>query len=246
MKKIAVLNQKGGVGKTVTVLNLSHGLAMQGFTTLMIDGDPQSTLSGILLQEDTDETIYPVLKGDIPARECIQEVRENLFLLPSDPRLARFDGVTGILKDKLKDVKTFDYIILDGMPSLGYLTAEYLRYVDHALIPVKTDYLSLRGLLKVLDLIFIIQEERGVNLSILGYLPCQYDARRVLDRDVLEILKKRFKKDVFKPIRQNVSIAVSPSWGETIFEYQKNSYGAADYKRLVKEVIKRTGGGKHG
>ena len=245
MISIAIANQKGGVGKTITALNVSCGLAQKGHKVLVIDGDPQAILTSIFIKEAVRNSLYSVLKDEASIDDCVVEVKESLFLLPADPRLARIDLEIGGLKDRLKHVKTYDYVIIDSLPSLGDLAREYLVFAHYVLIPIKTDYLTLRGTAKILDLVSIVQEEHNPRLKVLGYLPCQYDSRRVLDRDVLGVLQKRFSKDVFKPIRQNIALAVSPSWGQSIWEYQRSSNGAKDYDRLIREILKRTGEGKH-
>ena len=238
MNKIAVTNQKGGVGKTLTVLNAAHGLALRGYRVLMIDCDPQAALSTIYLRPPITRSMFDLLiEGGNPL-DYIVEVRERLSLLPADPRLARLEGSQGdySLKDRLGSLKGFDFILVDCGPSLGQLVVSVLNYVRWDIIPVKTDYFSLQALPKTHGLIEVVKE-LNPGLRILGHLPCQYDQRRILDREALLSLRRDYKA-VFAPIRQNVSLAESVSWGQSIFEYRKRSTGAEDYGKLVKSIIK--------
>ena len=243
-KNIAIVNQKGGTGKTLTTLNLSHGLTLQGKKVLMIDLDPQGSLTSILLRQPINKSVIDLMRGKEEPEDYIFKLQDkkNLFLLPSDSRLAKIEkeqqkGREFLLKRAMIRLKGFDFIIVDCGPSLGLLTIVALVFADHIIIPVKTDYLSLQGLVKINDLIEIVKESLNPDLKNLGYLPCQYDKRRVLDREVFSLLKKRFK-NVLNPIRQNISLGESPSWGQSIFEYKEDSKGAEDYQGLVKAILR--------
>ena len=238
--KIAIATQKGGVGRTTSALNISHKVASEGYKTLMIDLDSQASLSAIHIKETIERSLFDLLEGQGKPGDYITEIKDNLFLLPSDSRLARIEGKKeSILRDTMAGARGFDFIVLDCPPSLGFMTTAALVYADYVIIPVKTDYLSLQGLVKINLLIDIVREDKNLNpgLKILGYLPCQYDQRRVLDRQVLEVLRTRFKT-IFEPIRINVNLSESVSWGESIFEYRKHSRGAQDYRKLIKAILK--------
>ena len=244
MQRIAITNQKGGVGKTVTALNLAHGLARKGRKVLLVDFDSQASLTSILLKDEVEGTIYDLISAGGDPDEYIYDLSDKagLRFLPSDSRLARIESVNdkgreALLKHNLGTLRGFEYVIIDCAPSLGLLTVNALVAAEGVIIPVKTDYLSLQGIVKINSLVDIVQGEFNKGLRILGYLPCQYDRRRVLDNEVLSIMNKRFK-NVFPPIRQNISIGESPSWGQSIFEYRADSTGAKDYERLVKAVMK--------
>jgi len=244
MVKIAVVNQKGGVGKTLTVLNFAHGLALKGKRVLMIDLDSQAALTAIHIREPIRKSLFDLLQGKGRPADYIREIKANLFLLAADSRLARLESEQRknkelLLKESLTGLKGYDFIILDCGPSLGILALAALTYSNYAIIPVKTDYLSLQGLIKINDLIEVVQEGPNPGLEVLGYLPTQFDKRRLLDREVISILKKKFK--TFNPIRQNISLGESVSWGKSIFEYRKRSTGAADYNRLIKTILKELG-----
>jgi len=244
LQKIAITNQKGGVGKTVTALNLAHGLARKKKRTLLIDFDSQASMTSILFRDPVERSVYDLLTAGGRPGDYVTELqqKDGLLFLPSDSRLARIESTQAkdkgkLLSRALADLRGFDYVIIDCPPSLGLLTVNALAFAAGVIIPVKTDYLSLQGIVKINDLVEIVRDGLNPGLKIRGYLPCQYDRRRVLDNEVLSIIWRRFER-VYKPIRQNISVGESPSWGKSIFEYRPGSTGAKDYDGLVREILK--------
>jgi len=247
-KVIALANHKGGTGKTTSVVNLGAGLAQAGKRTLLVDVDPQSNLTVSLGYRDTPEkTVYDVLAGEIPAEEGIFVHRENLSLLPSTLDLAgaeielqsRF-GREYVLKEALEPVlKEYDYLLIDAPPSLGLLTINALVASTEVYVPVQCEFLALHGLSKFLDIVKTVQKANKA-LQVGGILATRYDGRKVLNRDVVDMLKERFSEPLFETmIRDNISLAEAMLVGEPIFAYAPNSYGAKDYGKLVEEVIRR-------
>lgn len=244
MRILTTANQKGGVGKTVTALNLGQSLARKGIKTLLVDLDPQSTLTTIFIRETVEESLYDFLGGKGKAQDFIYSIDNNLFVFPANNRLSRVEREAEedftLLKKGISRIRGYDVMIIDSPPSLGVLTANALTAADFVLIPTKTDYLNLQTIISILGLAYSVQENHNQGLEILPPLPTQFDSRRVLDRQVLDLLKKRFNK-VLKPIRQNVDIAVAPSWGQSIFQYSPKSKGSEDYRALVNYINKKIG-----
>lgn len=248
----AVVNSKGGVAKSTTTANTGAALAAMGEKVLLIDLDPQASLTyGLGYQaHDLKETIYNALLG-----EKFTPIHRGEFdLIPSNLRLAeaefRLFGRPGrelLLKKALKGVtEKYDFVLIDCPPSLGLLTTNALTCVDGGLvIPIQTEFLALQGL-SALDYIQAeIKELLNPDLKIFGVLATRFDARKILNKDVLTAIQGDFKEAVFDTvIRDNVSLAESPAAGKTIFEYAPHSNGAEDYRCLAKEFLTRAKNGK--
>lgn len=254
MKKIAVINQKGGSGKTTTAANLGAGLAKLGKRILLIDMDPQAHLTQSLLGAEArsiEGDVYRVLRGDIALQGALVECC-GLQLLPSSLDLAageiEFASVPGrelLLKEALKGIRSFDFIFIDCPPSLGLLTVIALTAVRGIIVPLQVEFLALHSLSKLLETIDLVKKRLNPRLEISGILATRYDKRKRLNREVIEGAKKHFGKKLYKTyIRENISLAEAPSFGESIFEYSPRSNGAADYEALAKEFLRREG--KHG
>ena len=245
-RKIAVFNQKGGVGKTTTVINLADALANKGHRVLILDLDPQgNATSGLNIDKDRDEMIYDFLLGD--EGDFIVPVKENLDIIPSGATLAgieiefaRRDGWQTVLKEDMTQLEGYDYIIMDCPPSLGILSILALTAADGILIPVQCEYYALEGLSQLMESIQLVRGGFNPELEIEGVLLTMYDGRTNLSMQVVEEVKNYFKDAVFSTvIPRNVRLAEAPSYGMSILDYDKNSRGAKAYAALADEVEKR-------
>jgi chromosome partitioning protein len=248
-KTIAVLNQKGGVGKTTTAVNLGAYLAKQGSSVLIVDLDPQgNATSGLgLNKHELPETMYEVLFQPELAIKAIQETDiPRLQVLPANANLAGAEVqlVSEMQREiRLKNVLspfTQDYIFIDCPPSLGLLTVNALCAADYVLIPVQTEYYALEGLSQLLSTIQRVKETVNPGLEVLGVLLTMYDSRTSLSDQVKAEVRKHFGDKVFGTvIPRNVRLAEAPSFGQPISEHDKWSKGARAYKALAKEVMNR-------
>jgi chromosome partitioning protein len=258
MRSIAVINQKGGVGKTTTAVNLSAALAELGNRVCLIDLDPQAhaSLHLGLTPEGQQQSVYQVLCGQASIADVRCWVNPQLAVVPAHLDLAAAElelaGEVGrelILRDKLaEDEESFDYIILDCPPSLGVLTLNALTAVDEVLLPLQPHYLALHGLSKLLKTIEIVAHRLNPVLHLTGIVLCMYESGTRLaaevTRDVEEFLTLRSQgrgawagaKFFQTHIRRNIRLAEAPSFGQTIFQYAPTSNGAEDYRNLAAEV----------
>jgi len=243
MRKIALVNQKGGVGKTTTAVNLSAALAQLDRRVLLIDLDPQSnaTISFGIPPHQQKVTSYSVLNG-----EPLQPVRvsENLHLIPSNIELAGAEmelastiGRETVLRDGLAGLSGYDFVLLDCSPSLGLLSINALSYVSEVMIPLQCEFLALHGISLLIRTIDLVKKRLNPGLEITGVIPSMYDSRKSLARETVVEIESYFKEKVFKSkIRTNVRLAEAPSHGKSIFDYAPESYGAEDYMALAREV----------
>jgi chromosome partitioning protein len=258
MRRIAVLNQKGGVGKTTTTVNLAAALAADGHKTLVLDLDPQAhaTLHLGLLPGRSGPSLYEVLTQNMPLADVRREVAPNLFICGSHIDLAGAEleliGMVGrevILRDQLEaDDETFDYILMDCPPSLSLLTLNALCAAREVLIPLQAHFLALHGLSKLLETIHLVAKRVNRDLRVSGVLLCLYDAGTRLGGEVIEDLDRFFDNKRSGPlpwsdaqvyrtrIRRNIRLAECPSFGQSIFQYAPSSRGAEDYASLAAEV----------
>ena len=241
-KIIAVLNHKGGVGKTTTTINLAAALQQKKKRVLAIDMDGQANLTesfGLSIEEE--QTVYGAMKGKYPLP--LVETAGGVTVVPSaEAELINEPGRELILNGligKLLENRKFDYILIDCPPSLGLLTLNALTAADYLIIPVQAQFLAMRGMAKIMNVIATVQERLNPKLAIGGIVITQFDKRKTLNKSVAELVKDSFCEKVFKTvIRDNVSLAEAPIKGKNIFEYSRNSNGAKDYMALAQEVLK--------
>lgn len=245
VRTIAVMNQKGGTGKTTTTVSLAHGLAEAGYRTLVIDMDSQGNV-GVCLGVEGKRNLYHVMVEGADPSEAIVEARPNLYLLPSDNLLAKVEvhlaHVTApakVMKARFREVVDYDYIILDCGPSLSLLNQNALYFADQVLIPVACDYLSLVGVKQILRTLKGIQEQLRHPITILGVLPTFYDVRNRISHEVMRTLERYFGDKVMHPVRINTRLKEAPSKQKSIFEYAPASGAASDYQALVDRVVEQ-------
>lgn len=245
---IAVLNQKGGVGKTTTAVNVGAYLARQGNSVLLVDLDPQAnTTSGLGLHKaEAEAGTYEVLLGQSDLAMALKPALDNLYVLPTDARLAalEIELVEQVERElalkRALATATHDYIIIDCPPALSLLTVNALAAADSVLIPVQAEYYALEGLSQLLQVVQMVRSGLNPSLELLGVVMTMYDTRTTLSNQVKQEVERHFGDKVFDVvIPRNVRLAEAPSYGKAIVDYDKWSKGAKAYKNLAKEVHKR-------
>lgn len=266
MRSIAMMNQKGGVGKTTTAVNLCAALAATGLRTCLVDLDPQAhaTLHFGIEPKPEELSIYHVLTGKTQIGEALRQVAENLWVVPSSLDLTAAElelvSVIGreiILRDKLRDdPPPVDYLLIDCPPSLGILTLNALAAASEVFIPLQPHYFALHGLSKLLETIDLVAARLNDKLKLSGVILCMYDGGTRLAVEVGQDVDEFFRNargqtipwadaQIFQTrIRRNVRLAEAPSFGKSIFQYAPDSHGAEDYQRLAAEVLGGQGQGE--
>jgi chromosome partitioning protein len=250
-RRIAILNQKGGTGKTTTAVNLAAGVAERGHKTLLIDTDAQGNV-GVSLGVAGEQSLYHVLVDGLDPTDAAVPVRQHLDVITADQTLAaaeiwlaRQEPATRsrVMTKRLNLMQVsrrYDYVVVDCGPSLNLLNQNALSYADEVVIPVTCDYLALVGVKQVLRTIKDVERHLQHAVRIAAVLPTFYDGRTRLAREVLETLQGHFKQKCLEPIRANTRLAEAPSHRKSIFEYAPQSHGAADYNRVVDWLIQST------
>ena len=250
-KIIAIANQKGGVGKTTTSINLSACIAAKGKKVLVIDIDPQgNTTSGYGIEKnELENTIYELILGDCSIEDCIlKEVFPNISILPSNVNLAAAEieliGVEKkeyILKNEVDWVKDkYDFIIIDCPPSLSLLTVNAMTTADSVLVPIQCEYYALEGLSQLIHTVNLVKERLNPELDMDGVVFTMYDSRTNLSAQVVDNVKSHLNQNVYKTlIPRNIRLAEAPSYGKPINMYDPKSAGAESYMSLAEEVIHR-------
>ncbi len=250
-KIIAIANQKGGVGKTTTSVNLAASLGVLEKKVLLIDADPQANAtSGLGLDvESIEKGTYQILEHTIKAQDAILETSSpNVHIIPAhidlvaiEIELVDKDEREYMLKKAIESLKSqYEYILIDCAPSLGLLTLNALTAADSVMIPIQCEYFALEGLGKLLNTVKSVQKVHNENLDIEGLLLTMYDSRLRLSNQVVEEVQKHFNEMVFKTIIQrNIRLSEAPSYGESIINYDASSKGASNYLSLAHEIIKK-------
>jgi chromosome partitioning protein len=247
---IALVNQKGGVGKTTSVINIGAGIAGLGKRVAVVDLDPQAHLTSSLgiRAHELENTVYEVLKGEAEIQRAVIE-RDGLTVVPStldlsgaEVELSNEAGREFLLREALEALEGYDYILLDAPPSLGLLSLNALTASSHLIIPLQAEFLALQGMSKLLETIEKVKGRLNKKLDISGIIVTHYDGRKNLNREVAEKITGHFGEKVFKRfVRDNISLAEAPSFGLDIFKYRPSSHGAEDYMALSKEILERHG-----
>ncbi|MDO1450750.1 ParA family protein [Rhodocytophaga aerolata] len=249
-KVITVLNMKGGVGKTSSVINISAILKEKGNKVLLIDLDAQANLTqGLGISDDLDKTTYTLLRRDFKIEEVIYK-KDGIDIIPSSIDLSVADLELSsrtlrelILQNLLEPVKNkYDYILIDCPPNLGLLTINAIAASDYYLIPLQAEYFALRGLVKLIEAIDFIRSETRTNIQLAGVFLTRFNKQKTLSKDVADVAKEQLKGKLLKSfIRENIAIAESQAEGLSIFEYDKKfnkeSNGAVDYRNLTTEIL---------
>lgn len=250
--RIAVLNQKGGCGKTTTSINLSACLAEMGYRILLVDLDPQAhaTLGLGIVGEDLEHAVYHLLLRDnLSALQVMQPTfHRNLKILPANGLLASaqmellsIPNRDRLLKNRLDELKDlFDFVLMDCPPSLNIITINALTAASRVIVPIQTQYYSLDGMRELFKTIALVRENSNPDLEILGILPTLFDGRTKMNRAMLEALKEYFRGQVFQSvIRLNAALAECPMVGQPVTCYAPGSRGTSDYRQLAEEVLVR-------
>ena len=254
MKVIAFVNQKGGVAKTTSALNIGAALAIEGKKVLLIDLDPQGSLSKCAGFRDLDNapTTYEVIKGEADINSAIMTKQgvAAYDLLPTDIRMSGAEielisvpGRDTLLREALEGLKRpYDYVLIDCSPSLNILTLMALTAADELIIPVAAQYMPLDGMAQLLPTVELVKKRLNKGLEVGGVIITMYDSRRSLDKEIIEAVRAKFPSQTFKTVvKNNSKLAEAPTFGKDIFEYEPKSSGAEAYRAIAKEIIEREG-----
>ncbi len=243
MRTIAISNNKGGVGKTTSTVNIAAALEILGRKVLVIDMDPQAHTTYHLGYQPADlkNGIFEVLKGERYYDEVIRH-RNGMDVIPATPDLKDIDFLPFpakefLLKDALANLNEYDYVLIDCPPSLGILTLNALSWCREILIPLQCEFLSFQGMYNLYEGVQMVKKRLNKQIKISGIIGTMYDKKKKSDREIINETKDKLPGKLFKTlIRENEHLKVAPSWGKTIFEFKPDSTGAVDYLELTKEI----------
>jgi chromosome partitioning protein len=246
MKTISISNNKGGVGKTTSTVNIAAALQLMDKKVLVVDMDhqAQTTYHFGVNPKDLKQAIYDVLKGDRKYEDILID-RKGIHLIPSNTALRGIEFLPipakeFLLRDALEGVSGYDYVLIDCPPSLGILTLNALTYSQEIYVPLQVQFLPFHGMYNLFEAVEMVKKRLNKNVTITGIIATMFNAKKTINKEVLRETEKRLPGKLFKTlIRDNVSLQEAPSWGKTIFEYKPESHGAIDYMNLTREIIKR-------
>ena len=244
MRIIAISNNKGGVGKTTSTVNIAAGLQILGKKVLVIDIDHQSqtTYHFGIKPNDLKYSIFEVIKGEVPFNEILIE-RNGIDILPSKPDLKDLDFLPFpakefLLKEALSKLDGYDYVLIDCPPSLGILTLNALTYATEIFVPLQLQFLPFHGMYNLFEGLEMVKNRLNKTIDVTGIIGTMYSSNKSINKEVIDETEKRLPDKLFNTIiRENVSLQEAPSWGQTIFEYKPDSNGAVDYMNLCKEIV---------
>lgn len=246
MRIIAISNNKGGVGKTTSTVNIAAALHILGKKVLVIDIDhqAQSTYHFGYNPNNLTYSVYNVLKGEISYKDVIID-RDGLHILPSKNELKDIEFIPlpakeFLLKEALDGMSGYDFILIDCPPSLGILTLNALTFAKEILVPLQVQFLPFHGMYNLFEAVQMVKRRLNKDVEITGIIGTMFNPKKQINVEVIEETKKRLPGKLFETlIRENVLLQEAPSWGKTIFEYKPNSNGAVDYMNLTKEILEK-------
>jgi len=244
MRKISVMNYKGGTGKTSTAINLAYALSVQGKKILLIDADPQASATHYL-GINPMSSLYSLLIEGMPLQACIINARPNLDVLPANDhlfaaeiKLASMTKKEFVLKQRLQGLLDYDVVILDCAPSMNLLNQNALMFCSEVFLTVSMEYLALIGVKQLLKNIQMLNKLFGNTIKITKVIPTFFDSRNKKSKEIMDSLMNVFPKLISNPIRVSIALSEAPSQKQTVFEFDPNSKGAKDYSNLAQEVLK--------
>ena len=246
MRTISISNNKGGVGKTTSTVNIAAALQILDKKVLVIDMDhqAQSTYHLGINSKQLNHSIFDLLKGEITVDEAIID-RNGIDVLPSKPELRDIEFLPipakeFLLRECLEDLDGYDFVLIDCPPSLGILTLNALSYTEEIFIPLQVQFLPYHGMYNLFEAVELVKRRLNKKINITGIIGTMYNAKKTINREVIAETEKKLPGKLFDTlIRENVLLQEAPSWGKTIFEYKPNSNAASDYMNLSKEIIER-------
>jgi chromosome partitioning protein len=246
MKIISISNNKGGVGKTTTTVNVAAAMQILGKKVMVIDMDhqAQSTYHFGINPNQITESVYDVLKGDKRYTEIIIK-RTGIDIMPANPEMKNIEFIPipakeFLLKEAMEGLSGYDYVLLDCPPSLGVLTLNALALSEYIIVPLQAQFLPFHGMYNLFEAVQMVKKRINRNIDVTGIIGTMYNPKKSINREVMEETEKRLPGKLFNTfIRENVALQEAPSWGKTIFEYKPDSNGAEDYMTLTKEIISR-------
>ena len=243
MRKICVINQKGGVGKTTTAINIAAGLSRHDKKVLIVDFDAQGNVA-TCLNIKGEKDINNIITENADIDQCKKYLGKNLDVITSKETLTKTEVLVSkmpnkeyVLRKKLKGLKGYDYVIIDCPPSLGLLNQNALLYAQEAFIPVSTDFLGFDALMKMTKVIDVMNKHFDHSIKITKIIPTMYDSRNKLCRSYLDKIRNQFYEVTTNPIRMNSKLKEAPEHGASIFSYDKSSIGAKDYLEVVRTIL---------